>query len=273
MSTSAWRVREGTTVDGLYTILRARIIDGHYAPQQRLSQEELADELQVSRTPLREALRRLQSDGFIVSNANRGMSVAPIENSDTEQHYALRLMVEPPTLASLLDRFDDAAFAHMRRALDEMSGSAHRAPGLQESHRQFHDVALTLYPATIAAMTRSLHAMIYRHQRVYFARPYAPDDVVCVDAQLLAAMLTRDPVSVRELLEFHLIDLALGLLLDHDPGHRLDTLVRTLRGLGIELDNVDGQVQRPVRASWPAHRGAPMPDLATTNLIFAGYRS
>ena len=62
MSEEVRRSRSGTMVDEIYLVLRERIIDGSFAPGQRLSQEHLAKELQVSRTPLREAFQRLERD-------------------------------------------------------------------------------------------------------------------------------------------------------------------------------------------------------------------
>lgn len=87
--------RPGTVVDDLVENLRERIVTGALAPGVRLSQQQLAEDLQVSRTPLREALQRLATEGLVIGQANRGMVVAPVPLSDVEDAYALRLLVEP----------------------------------------------------------------------------------------------------------------------------------------------------------------------------------
>ena len=263
------KVRAGTTVDDIYQVLRERIIEGTYGPKTRMSQRDLAEDLDVSRTPLREALRRLEADGLLVSEANRGMQVAPIANADTEQHYAMRLLVEPPVIAALVDEFTEADLEAMREVLDRMSAVVDRTREFQEAHRHFHDVALVRYPPAIAELTRSLHMMIYRHQRAYFSRPRAPEEILRTDEAFLAAIAARDSGLVRQLLEFHLLDAALGLVLDIDPDHRFDAVLLALRGQGITLDHDEkGRVARPARVGWVRLDAAQMPAITTTNLVY-----
>lgn len=263
------RTRAGTTVDDLYLVLRDRIIDGTYGPNYRMSQRDIAEDLEVSRTPLREALRRLEADGFLVSVANRGMQVAPIANADTEQHYAVRLLVEPPIMASLIDQITDADLATMRKTLLTMSTTVNRTREFQEAHRQFHDVALNRYPPAIGDLTRSLHTMIYRHQRVYFSRPRAPEEILRADEAFLDAIAARDGALVRQLLEFHLLDAALGLVLDFDPDHRFDSLLLALTGSGIALEHDEkGRVTRPAEVRWVRQDAARMPAIDTTNITY-----
>lgn len=268
--TATRKTRSGTTVDELYLVLRERIVDGTYGPGVRMSQEDLASDLSVSRTPLREALRRLEADGFLVSNTNRGMQVAPIANGDTEQHYAVRLLVEPPMHSAILDHFTEEDLAAMNQALDAMTRYADRTREFQEAHRRFHDVALNRYPPVLADLTRSLHTMIYRHQRVFFSRPRTPDDVVQTDSRFLDAIRERDAPAVRQLLEFHLLDAAIGLVLDFDPDHSFDPLILTLRGLGIEIDHDKrGHISRPATVRWTRHDAASMASISTANITYA----
>ncbi|MBO0819933.1 MAG: GntR family transcriptional regulator [Nocardiopsaceae bacterium] len=268
--TAERRTRSGTTVDDLYRVLRDRIIDGVYGPGYRMSQEDLAADLEVSRTPLREALRRLQADGFLVGTANRGMQVAPVANADTEQHYALRILVEPPVISGLLAQVTGEDLAQMQAALDDMAASLDRTRELQEAHKRFHDVALTRYPPAIRDLTRQLHTMIYRHQRIFFSRPRTPDDLVRTDEMYLEAMRRRDADSVRQLLEFHLLDAALGLVIDSDPDHQFDTLLLALAGNGIELEHdPKNRVPLGARVRWTRRDAAAMPALSTTNLRYA----
>ncbi len=131
------RIEVVSIVDRVYDALRARILDGSVAPGARLRQEALADELGVSRTPLREALRRLASEGLVELEANRGARVPALTRADLMAAYDARLAIEPGAarLAAVvrdeaaLRRMDGAIAAH-RRA----SGSA----ALFEANRAFH---------------------------------------------------------------------------------------------------------------------------------------
>ncbi|MFZ2061669.1 MAG: hypothetical protein WAU82_11710 [Candidatus Binatus sp.] len=71
------------------------------------------------------------------------------------------------------------------------------------------------------------------------------------------------------LLEFHLTDAALGLVLDVDPDHKFDSLLIALRGLGIELEfGADGKIYRPTRIRWTRGDFHEMPYLRTNNLYY-----
>ena len=74
--------------------LRNAIFRGHFTPGQRLSEEQLAQTLGVSRGPIREALVRLEREGLISSQANRRMVVARLSQRDLEEVYSLRLALE-----------------------------------------------------------------------------------------------------------------------------------------------------------------------------------
>ncbi|MEU9020326.1 GntR family transcriptional regulator [Actinomadura sp. NPDC048394] len=259
--------RPGNTVDAIYQTLRERIIDGVYAPGLRLSQGGLATELEVSRTPLREALHRLEADGLVVAEANRGMEVAPTSAAHVEQYYGLRLLVEPPTIAGIVAELTAGDLARMDADLERMEGDGRRIRDFQEAHLRFHRTALGRYPKAWAELTESLHLKIYRHQRLYLSHPEAPEDFTRLDRLLLEAMRDRDAPSARQILEFHLIDAALGLVLDQDPDHVFGPLPLAARGLGIELGTTpDGRIQRPGTLGWLRSGLRAELNLSTSNL-------
>ena len=88
-----------SVVDQVYLAIRERIDNGLLARGQRLHQEQLAAELGVSRTPVREALRRLAAEGRVEIHTNRGARVADIEALDMPEPYRARLVVEPGAAA------------------------------------------------------------------------------------------------------------------------------------------------------------------------------
>ena len=108
-----------SVVDRVYEVLRARILAGELEPGQRLRQEAIAEELGVSRTPLREALRRLASEGLVDIRAHHGAAVAPFREGDMAAGFTARLVLEPPAarLAAAAATADD--LAAMRTAIDQ----------------------------------------------------------------------------------------------------------------------------------------------------------
>jgi|TARA_Y100000114_G_scaffold154438_1_gene176472 DNA-binding GntR family transcriptional regulator len=134
--------RPGTVVDDLVENLRERIVTGALAPGVRLSQQQLAEDLQVSRTPLREALQRLATEGLVIGQANRGMVVAPAPLSDVEDAYALRLLVEPATVAAIVETVTDDDIAAMEKALGGMERAGVSTRDFQKAHAAYHEVML-----------------------------------------------------------------------------------------------------------------------------------
>ncbi|GAA3251478.1 hypothetical protein GCM10017691_64010 [Pseudonocardia petroleophila] len=261
-------VRAGNTVDEIYHTLRERIIDGVYAPGVRMSQNTLAAELSVSRTPLREALQRLEGDGLLVSKANRGMQVAPTDVGQVEQHYAIRLLLEPPTIAAIVADLAEADHAKMAAELDAMEVYRNRIRDFQEAHMRFHEFCINHYPPALAELTHTLHLKIYRHQRLYLSRPEVPEDFTNVDRMFLDAMRAGDAELTRQLLEFHLIDAAIGLVSDGAPDHRYDALLVAARGVGITLGvEADNTARRPASISWVRNGAHTIPSITTANLV------
>ena len=83
----------------LVDLVRDRILTGVVAPDRPIRQDALAAELGVSKIPLREALARLEQEGLLTSQANRGFTVRPLNAAEAEEVYALRLKLEPEMIA------------------------------------------------------------------------------------------------------------------------------------------------------------------------------
>lgn len=113
-----------SVADRVYEVLRARIVSGEMERGSRMHQEDLAAELGVSRTPVREALRRLAAEGLVELRSQRGARVADANAEDLRAAYQARLVVEPGAarlaaqqgLAAPQRRMRDAIAAHRRAA-------------------------------------------------------------------------------------------------------------------------------------------------------------
>lgn len=261
--------KRGHSVDEIYRVLADRIINGVYLPGRKMSQSDLAEELDVSRTPLREALNRLQQTGLVVAATNRGMEVSPVTFEETEQLYAIRLLIEPPVVAAVTGQLTEADLAAMAEALDSMQEGAERTKEFQDAHHRFHEAVLVHYPQAIREMIESIYLKIIRHQRIYFSRPRAPEEFCEIDRLLLDASVARDGELAKHILEFHLIDAALGLILDANPDFQPAALAIAARGLGIKIEfNVQGGSPRPARLSWTNGTAANVPPMRTGNLFY-----
>lgn len=260
------QIERGDAVNTAFVAIRNRIIEGTYAPGRRLTQREISAELGVGRTPLREALRMLEAEGYVESEANRGISVTQVDVHTAEDLYALRLLIEPPLLCALTPSFEERELDEMDRLLEEMRSSP-RLRDFQHSHLGLHVVALERYGSTTRDLILDLFRRVQRLQRVYMSRPRVLSDVVDIDQRIVDALRRRDGVMVKHLMEFHLLDWAVGLITDVEPDHRFEVLLRAARGIGIEVAIGDGAVLTvPVDVRWSSDPG--LPDLTTSNLQY-----
>ncbi|MEM9605021.1 MAG: GntR family transcriptional regulator [Pseudomonadota bacterium] len=104
--------------DEIYSQLLAAIGDGDIAPNQRLVQERLAAELDVSRTPVREALLRLEQEGVLERAGKAGFVIRSITADEVRDIYQARQAIEGFSVRLLTERADSAALASIRRTIE-----------------------------------------------------------------------------------------------------------------------------------------------------------
>src|SRR5690606_19428292 len=93
--------------DQLVDLVRDRILSGAAAPNSPIRQDALAGELGISKIPLREALARLEQEGLLLSQANRGFFVRALTTGEAEEVFALRLKLEPDVMVLSAKRAND----------------------------------------------------------------------------------------------------------------------------------------------------------------------
>lgn len=228
--------RSGNVVEEVADALREQIVSGALAPGMRLSQADVARELEVSRTPLREALHKLEAEGLVVTQANRGMSVAPAPLHQVEDAYCLRLMTEPPMVRAVVSSIDDEALRQMSLRLEAMERDHTSTRDFQDAHFAFHEIITGKYPKAVSRLVDAQMLLLQRHQRLYFARPRALSNFTDVDRAFLHAVATREGGAAARMMEFHLLDAAIGMIREVDPDYALDPLLVTCDALDIDLD-------------------------------------
>jgi len=121
--------------------LRSAIETGILAPGTRLIEKDLCDQLNVSRTSLREALRELQAEGIFEPMSARGLTISTISREEAENAYRIRSVLEALVVEQFIEKADDAALRDLARR-GEILKQAYRSGVLQtivESKRAFYD--------------------------------------------------------------------------------------------------------------------------------------
>ena len=115
-------------VELVYTVIRQGILDGTYEQGARLGEVELAMSLEVSRTPVREALRRLLSDGLIESIPNHGSRVRRWDPTQLVEVFSVRALLEANSAALAAARVTDDDMAAMTKVCKQMESAARPGP-------------------------------------------------------------------------------------------------------------------------------------------------
>ncbi len=141
-----------------YQSIRQRIMDGSFPPGSPLREEMLAAEIGVSRTPVRDALRRLLADGLVESTRNYGTFVTEITGDDLHEVYHLRAMLEGYAARRAATRITPEELAELRRLADEMEAiegtDEQRVARFNALNRDFHVTIVR------AARSRRLEGML-----------------------------------------------------------------------------------------------------------------
>jgi DNA-binding GntR family transcriptional regulator len=132
------RLQVASVVDQAYLAIRDRISDGTLPRGGRLHQEDLAAELGVSRTPVREALRRLAAEGLVEMHTNRGARVADIDAADMPTPYEARLVVEPGAARLAAERGLTGPQQRMRDAIARQRAAIPDVARSFAANRDFH---------------------------------------------------------------------------------------------------------------------------------------
>ena len=133
--------RDGQHVALVHDRLRAAILTGALPAGQTTSQVTLARDLDVGRTPLREALRLLQREGLVVSEPNRRVRIAELSSTDAEELYVMRIALEAVAIRITVPALTSTDFAELEGWMAQMDHymRGDDRPGMRLPHRAFHD--------------------------------------------------------------------------------------------------------------------------------------
>jgi DNA-binding GntR family transcriptional regulator len=201
-----WLEQRTTTPDGVYRVLRAAILDGSVPAGGQLREAHIAADLGISRSPLREALTRLEEEGLIEKIPFRGAFVREVSAREIAEIASVRLLVEP--YAAELS--GQALRGPERPALMQTLEELHRAtekqdiPASIDAHLRFHRL---FYDHSGHGILQSLWNGWETKLRLYLAvdhRTYSdPHDIAVEHERLAATALEGDMDGFRQALTDH----------------------------------------------------------------------
>ena len=199
--------RTSTTSDEVYEKLRLAIVTGEIRPNAPLIELDLANALNVSRTPIRESLQRLAADQLVVPR-KRGWAVKEYSAQEIQESYEVRAALEGYAARLAATRASDdeiVAITEIQRLRDAETNPTREFR--VRTNRQFHDGIIK------AARNDRLAEAIYRSGRFYFNERIAAitsrEDFAANQsdhARIVLALQSRDPARAEEAMRSHILN-------------------------------------------------------------------
>ena len=197
-------------VDRAYEAVRTGIIAGRYLAGARLTEQEIATAVGVSRTPVREALRRLDAEGLVDFTPNLGAVVTSWTEEDSDEVFELRAMLESHGVRRAATRATAAQVGELRRlaelqfreSVDRRTGHLERIADLNSQfHRRLQEAAASV------RLSRALAALIEAPLMMRTFQKYTPEDLqrsAQHHLEIVRALEARDPAWAASVMLSHI---------------------------------------------------------------------
>jgi len=197
-------------------VIRERILSGDIEAGKPLRQSALANELNVSRIPIREALLQLEAEGLVKFEAHKGATAAGLSSEQVLELFELRALIEPDLLAKSIANMTDADIEDAEALLVKLEDSFHHdnASNLwSDLNTQFHT---SLYQAANRPNTmeviQNLNSNCDRYIRLHLSQKGVIPKAEQQHQQLLAYCKDRNPTAACQLLKEHIMGSAQDLI-------------------------------------------------------------
>ncbi|MDR3592704.1 MAG: GntR family transcriptional regulator [Negativicutes bacterium] len=197
--------------------LREAIINQTLKPGERLMEIQLAEELGVSRTPIREAIRRLELEGFLVMVPRRGTYVADLSLKDINEVFEIRTALDVLAAGLAAERITEEELEQMERLLVQIGECIEHgdAEAIVDADGQFHDI---LYRASrndrLVGIISNLREQFTRFRTISMAYPGRIKNTLDEHRRLVEAIGQRDSELAQQYAREHMENAEQTLLTD-----------------------------------------------------------
>ena len=181
--------------------LKERIITWQYPPEYRLTEEGLCQEFGVSRSPVREALRVLATNGFVRRTPTRGYAVRQVNLRDIEELYAVRLALELFVVENLAERgVAPEVLASIRRPWHEIRRDPKRkGEEMAGLDARFHEsLSELLGNETLLQQLRAINDRLFVVRMIDFGKAHRIESTCAQHLKILARIAARDSAGARK---------------------------------------------------------------------------
>jgi len=204
-----------TKQDFAYALLHRAILNGEFQPGDHLRLDELAQQLGASRTPLREAVRRLQTEGLVTIAAHRGVVVSGFSIAELAELYHIRSVLDGLAVRLATPRLtqDDLETMDVILARMEAGTGVLSAEEINALNWQFHNLLYRNAESPILYdMITNLYAKTQRYRVYSFRNQERNTQIRLEHRQLYRALVAGDPAEAERCAITHLENTALALI-------------------------------------------------------------
>jgi len=197
--------QHGSRSDYVYQMLRKRIEAGALKPGDRVMEVEIAEQLEVSRTPVRDALRRLESDGMVVIEPRVGLQIASLSRSSILELYLMRELLEGTAAALCATHATELELMELEDLVRKEQALQGDHDALARHNRRFHEAIY--HGAHNRYLEKSLSAVndsMWLLGRSLMYKPERAEAALLQHRELLEAILARDSVTAERLAKEHI---------------------------------------------------------------------
>ena len=192
----------------VYNDLKSAILSGSFDPGERLTEEHLARKMKVSRTPVREALHKLESEGLIKPRKKRGFIASRDSKEEVEELFELRAVLEGYTLKLISKKISEETLEQLN-GLIEKAEEALRRNRIDEVFKwntQFHDTlhALVSDKHRLYHLIVNMRKYVLRHRKDTLRYPDGGRRTVDGHRKILLALQLKDPDLCERVMREHI---------------------------------------------------------------------
>jgi DNA-binding GntR family transcriptional regulator len=195
-----------TAEEYAYRSLRGLILAGKLQGGERLNQDELAKRLNVSRTPIRQAVLRLENEGLVVNRPNRGATVTTLGPEAMLELFEIRSVLEGLAFSLAVPNIDAKAIDEIQRRVDTLERAHTNITRWVQLHDDFH--GLLFQHARRPRLTTEVHRLrqsVAPYLRLYLSTKKIAEMPGNEHRSLIDAIKTGDPAAAERMMREHVM--------------------------------------------------------------------
>jgi DNA-binding GntR family transcriptional regulator len=192
----------------VYHYLKSSVLSGRFDPGERLTEEHIAKKLKVSRTPVREALHKLESEGLIKPREKRGFIASRDSKEEVEELLELRAILEGYALRLISERVSEERLEQLNGLIDKAEEALrrNRIDEVFKWNTEFHDTLHELVSDRdrLHGLIVNMRKYVLRYRRDTLSNPEGVKRTIDGHRKIILALRLRDPALCEYIMREHI---------------------------------------------------------------------